>query len=176
MDRLRAKELKICGGISSGGEVCCSADMELRLQARARDKHEKATRDTLQRLHQLLSTRGNRFHIRNPQYASHNKEIPRSEGVGDDTGTHDPRRRLKGQRGEVKVVVGVGLEIGIGKRGWGQDLRIRETGKKLPMSNEQERKEDSLLFARHLRRTSTNEEAPGDPRELMKSILPADSF
>ncbi|KAL2743705.1 odorant receptor 13a-like [Vespula maculifrons] len=114
--------------------------------------------------------------IRNPQYASHNKEIPRSEGVGDDTGTHDPRRRLKGQRGEVKVVVGVGLEIGIGKRGWGQDLRIRETGKKLPMSNEQERKEDSLLFARHLRRTSTNEEAPGDPRELMKSILPADSF
>ncbi|KAK2578249.1 hypothetical protein KPH14_001395 [Odynerus spinipes] len=36
--------------------------MELRLQARARDKHEKATKDTLQRLHQLLSTRGNRFH------------------------------------------------------------------------------------------------------------------
>ncbi|XP_035740680.1 glypican-6-like isoform X1 [Vespa mandarinia] len=58
----RAKELKICGGISSGGEVCCSADMELRLQARARDKHEKETKDTLQRLHQLLSTRGNRFH------------------------------------------------------------------------------------------------------------------
>ncbi|XP_014602695.1 PREDICTED: glypican-6 [Polistes canadensis] len=59
---ISSKELKICGGISSGGEVCCSADMELRLQARARDKHEKATRDTLQRLHQLLSTRGNRFH------------------------------------------------------------------------------------------------------------------
>ncbi|XP_047366868.1 glypican-6 isoform X2 [Vespa velutina] len=36
--------------------------MELRLQARARDKHEKETKDTLQRLHQLLSTRGNRFH------------------------------------------------------------------------------------------------------------------
>ncbi|XP_015181305.1 PREDICTED: glypican-6 [Polistes dominula] len=59
---ISSKELKICGGISSGGEVCCSADMELRLQAKARDKHEKATRDTLQRLHQLLSTRGNRFH------------------------------------------------------------------------------------------------------------------
>ncbi|KAL0118922.1 hypothetical protein PUN28_009507 [Cardiocondyla obscurior] len=36
--------------------------MELRLQARARDKHEKATRETLQRMHQVLSMRGNRFH------------------------------------------------------------------------------------------------------------------
>nr|XP_012150620.1 PREDICTED: glypican-6 isoform X2 [Megachile rotundata] len=36
--------------------------MEVRLQARARDKHEKATKETLQRLHQVLSTRGTRFH------------------------------------------------------------------------------------------------------------------
>ena len=36
--------------------------MEVRLQARARDKHEKATKETLQRLHQVLSTRGSRFH------------------------------------------------------------------------------------------------------------------
>ncbi|XP_053973744.1 glypican-6 isoform X2 [Hylaeus anthracinus] len=36
--------------------------MEVRLQARARDKHEKATKETLQRLHQVLSTRGARFH------------------------------------------------------------------------------------------------------------------
>lgn len=34
----------------------------MRLQARARDKHEKATKETLQRLHQVLSTRGSRFH------------------------------------------------------------------------------------------------------------------
>lgn len=61
-DLFSARELKTCGGISSGGEVCCSADMELRLQARARDKHEKATRDTLHRLQQLLLTRGTRFH------------------------------------------------------------------------------------------------------------------
>ncbi|XP_051174613.1 glypican-6 [Leptopilina boulardi] len=59
---ISSRELKTCGGISSGGEVCCSADMELRLQARARDKHEKATRDTLHRLQQLLVTRGTRFH------------------------------------------------------------------------------------------------------------------
>ncbi|KAL2737694.1 odorant receptor 13a-like [Vespula squamosa] len=89
--------------------------------------------------------------IKSPQCGSHNKEIPRSEGVGDDTGTRNPRRRLKGQRGVVKVVVGVGLGVGIGKRGWGQGVRIGETRKELPMSNEQERKEDSLLFARHLR-------------------------
>ncbi|KAK1118054.1 hypothetical protein K0M31_015333 [Melipona bicolor] len=57
-----AKELKVCGSVRSGGEVCCSADMEVRLQARARDKHEKATKETLQRLHQVLSTRGTRFH------------------------------------------------------------------------------------------------------------------
>ncbi|KAG6801345.1 glypican-4 isoform X1 [Apis mellifera caucasica] len=57
-----AKELKVCGSVRSGGEVCCSADMEVRLQARARDKHEKATKETLQRLHQVLSTRGSRFH------------------------------------------------------------------------------------------------------------------
>lgn len=56
-----AKELKVCGSVRSGGEVCCSADMEVRLQARARDKHEKATKETLQRLHQVLSTRGTRF-------------------------------------------------------------------------------------------------------------------
>ncbi|CAD1478607.1 unnamed protein product, partial [Heterotrigona itama] len=56
------KELKVCGSVRSGGEVCCSADMEVRLQARARDKHEKATKETLQRLHQVLSTRGTRFH------------------------------------------------------------------------------------------------------------------
>ncbi|XP_024882733.1 glypican-6 [Temnothorax curvispinosus] len=36
--------------------------MEVRLQARARDKHEKATKETLQRMHQVLSMRGNRFH------------------------------------------------------------------------------------------------------------------
>ncbi|TGZ54240.1 Uncharacterized protein DBV15_02476 [Temnothorax longispinosus] len=57
-----AKELKVCGSARSGGEVCCSADMEVRLQARARDKHEKATKETLQRMHQVLSMRGNRFH------------------------------------------------------------------------------------------------------------------
>ncbi|EFN75418.1 hypothetical protein EAI_06037 [Harpegnathos saltator] len=56
------KELKVCGSASSGGEVCCSADMELRLQARARDSHEKATKETLHKLHQILSSRGNRFH------------------------------------------------------------------------------------------------------------------
>ncbi|XP_066601252.1 glypican-6 [Prorops nasuta] len=61
-DPLSSKELKTCGGISSGGEVCCSADMESTLQARARDKHEKATKDTLQRLHQLLATRRDKFH------------------------------------------------------------------------------------------------------------------
>lgn len=59
---LTAKELKTCGSARSGGEVCCSADMELRLQARARDQHEKATKETLQRMHQVLSTRGIRFH------------------------------------------------------------------------------------------------------------------
>jgi len=59
---LAAKELKICGGVKSGGEVCCSADMEIRLQARARDKHEKATKESLQRLHQILSMRSTRFH------------------------------------------------------------------------------------------------------------------
>lgn len=61
-DSLTARELKICGSIRSGGEVCCSADMELRLHARARDKHEKATKETLQRMHQVLSMRGTRFH------------------------------------------------------------------------------------------------------------------
>jgi len=57
-----AKELKVCGSVRSGGEVCCSADMELRLQARARDQHEKTTKDTLLRLQTLLTTRGARFH------------------------------------------------------------------------------------------------------------------
>ncbi|XP_029041498.1 glypican-4 [Osmia bicornis bicornis] len=61
-EAISSKELKICGSVRSGGEVCCSADMEVRLQARARDKHEKATKETLQRLHQVLSTRGTRFH------------------------------------------------------------------------------------------------------------------
>ncbi|XP_034939937.1 glypican-6 [Chelonus insularis] len=61
-DPISSKELKSCGGISSGGEVCCSADMELRLQAKARERHEKATRSTLSRLQQLLATRGTRFH------------------------------------------------------------------------------------------------------------------
>ncbi|KAL6255136.1 hypothetical protein P5V15_013470 [Pogonomyrmex californicus] len=36
--------------------------MEVRLQARARDKYEKATKETLQRMYQVLSMRGNRFH------------------------------------------------------------------------------------------------------------------
>ncbi|CAL7939630.1 unnamed protein product [Xylocopa violacea] len=36
--------------------------MEVRLQARARDKHEKATKETLQRVHLVLSTRGAKFH------------------------------------------------------------------------------------------------------------------
>ncbi|XP_072764642.1 glypican-6 isoform X2 [Anoplolepis gracilipes] len=36
--------------------------MELRLMARAADKHEKATKETLQRMHQVLAMRGNRFH------------------------------------------------------------------------------------------------------------------
>ncbi|XP_012232340.1 glypican-6 [Linepithema humile] len=36
--------------------------MELRLQARARDKHEKIIKDTLQRLHQVLFSRGIKFH------------------------------------------------------------------------------------------------------------------
>ncbi|KAK0171828.1 hypothetical protein PV328_005227 [Microctonus aethiopoides] len=62
-DPISSRELRSCGGISSGGEVCCSADMELRLQARARDRHEKATRSTLQRLQQLLVTRVGKFHI-----------------------------------------------------------------------------------------------------------------
>lgn len=61
-EAISSKELKVCGSVRSGGEVCCSADMEVRLQARARDKHEKATKETLQRLHQVLSTRGSRFH------------------------------------------------------------------------------------------------------------------
>ncbi|XP_076682288.1 glypican dally-like [Andrena cerasifolii] len=61
-EAISSKELKICGSVRSGGEVCCSADMEVRLQARARDKHEKATKETLHRLHQVLSTRGARFH------------------------------------------------------------------------------------------------------------------
>ncbi|XP_032670310.1 glypican-6 isoform X2 [Odontomachus brunneus] len=68
MQRLRqeytfpAKELKVCGSASSGGEVCCSADMELRLQARARDSHEKTTKETLHKMHQILNARANRFH------------------------------------------------------------------------------------------------------------------
>ncbi|KAL6429520.1 hypothetical protein ACFW04_008299 [Cataglyphis niger] len=57
-----SKELKVCGSARSGGEVCCSADMELRLQARARDKHEAATKQTLHRMYSLITTRGNRFH------------------------------------------------------------------------------------------------------------------
>lgn len=61
-EAISSKELKICGSVRSGGEVCCSADMEVRLQARARDKHEKATKETLERMHQVLSTRGARFH------------------------------------------------------------------------------------------------------------------
>ncbi|XP_076657141.1 glypican dally-like [Halictus rubicundus] len=61
-EAISSKELKICGSVRSGGEVCCSADMEVRLQERARNKHEKTTKDTLQRLHQILSTRGTRFH------------------------------------------------------------------------------------------------------------------
>nr|XP_031837898.1 glypican-4 [Nomia melanderi] len=61
-EAISSKELKICGSVRSGGEVCCSADMEVRLQARARNKHEKATKETLQRLHQILSTRATRFH------------------------------------------------------------------------------------------------------------------
>ncbi|XP_001607767.2 glypican-4 [Nasonia vitripennis] len=59
---ISSRELKTCGGISSGGEVCCSADMEIRLQARARDKHDKATKDTLQRLQNILHTRATKFH------------------------------------------------------------------------------------------------------------------
>ncbi|XP_024941407.1 glypican-6 isoform X2 [Cephus cinctus] len=58
---IKAMELKTCGGVRSGREVCCSADMETRLQARARDKHEKALKETLQRLQQLLATRDTRF-------------------------------------------------------------------------------------------------------------------
>ncbi|XP_078051713.1 glypican dally-like [Augochlora pura] len=61
-EAISSKELKICGSVRSGGEVCCSADMEVRLQERARNKHDEATKDTLQRLHQILSTRGTRFH------------------------------------------------------------------------------------------------------------------
>ncbi|XP_011256796.1 glypican-6 isoform X1 [Camponotus floridanus] len=61
-EAISSKELKVCGSVRSGGEVCCSADMELRLQARARDKHEKATKETLKRMHQVLATRGTRFH------------------------------------------------------------------------------------------------------------------
>ncbi|XP_023288237.1 glypican-6 [Orussus abietinus] len=59
---LPSRELKTCAGVNYGGEVCCSADMEVRLQARAREKHDKATRDTLHRLQQLLETRGTQFH------------------------------------------------------------------------------------------------------------------
>ncbi|XP_012257264.1 glypican-6 isoform X2 [Athalia rosae] len=36
--------------------------MELRLQARARDKHDKATKDSLQRWHQIFATRATKFH------------------------------------------------------------------------------------------------------------------
>ncbi|XP_014472366.1 PREDICTED: glypican-6 isoform X2 [Dinoponera quadriceps] len=61
--RKRFHELKVCGSASSGGEVCCSADMELRLQARARDSHEKTARETLHKLHQILTARGNKFHV-----------------------------------------------------------------------------------------------------------------
>lgn len=61
-DPISSRELKTCGGISSGGEVCCSADMELRLQARARDKHDKATKESLQRWHQIFATRATKFH------------------------------------------------------------------------------------------------------------------
>ncbi|GAB1859573.1 Glypican-6 [Camponotus japonicus] len=61
-EAISSKELKVCGSVRSGGQVCCSADMELRLQARARDKHEKATKETLKRMHQVLATRGTRFH------------------------------------------------------------------------------------------------------------------
>lgn len=56
-----ARELKTCGGISSGGEVCCSTDMELRLQARAKDKHEKALNLKLNQLHQLIESRAQKF-------------------------------------------------------------------------------------------------------------------
>ncbi|XP_029672974.1 glypican-6 [Formica exsecta] len=61
-EAISSKELKVCGSARSGGEVCCSADMELRLQARARDKHEKATKETLHRMYMVLAMRGNRFH------------------------------------------------------------------------------------------------------------------
>lgn len=60
-DPISSKELKTCGGISSGGEVCCSADMELRLQARAKDKHEKALNLKLNQLHQLIASRAHKF-------------------------------------------------------------------------------------------------------------------
>ncbi|XP_011057101.1 PREDICTED: glypican-6 [Acromyrmex echinatior] len=61
-EAISSKELKVCGSVRSGGEVCCSADMEVRLQARARDKHEMATKEALHRMQQVLHTRGNRFH------------------------------------------------------------------------------------------------------------------
>lgn len=57
-----AKEMKICGGATNGGLVCCSADMESRLQIRAKDKHDKATKEFLQRLQNTIHTRAVKFH------------------------------------------------------------------------------------------------------------------
>lgn len=61
-EAISSKELKVCGSVRSGGEVCCSADMEVRLQARARDKHEKFTKESLYKTHQLLQVRAEKFH------------------------------------------------------------------------------------------------------------------
>ncbi|XP_058798349.1 glypican-4 [Phymastichus coffea] len=59
---ISSRELKICTDISSGGEVCCSTDMELKMQIKARDRHDKTTKNALHRLQNVLQTRAHRFH------------------------------------------------------------------------------------------------------------------
>ncbi|XP_014223180.1 glypican-4 [Trichogramma pretiosum] len=57
-----SRELKTCGGIRNGGEVCCSPDMETRLQTWATNNFNKATKDTLLRLQNIFHNRATKVH------------------------------------------------------------------------------------------------------------------
>ena len=59
---ITAKELRICGRINDSNKVCCTSEMEIRLQNKAREKHDRVMKDTLQRLQNILHTRAIKFH------------------------------------------------------------------------------------------------------------------
>ena len=59
---ISSRELKTCGGLKNGGEVCCSLDIETRLQTLSTNIFNKATKDTLQRLQNIFHTRATKVH------------------------------------------------------------------------------------------------------------------